>query len=146
MRHGRRHRPAVGLILAASLAVTVAAAADAGSGEACTGKAPETPSTIVLPPGSHQLARAIDSVAPGGTIVLQAGRHSESRGVVIDKPLALLGLPGAELEVRTSPSTGYPLRVDPALTIRRTSHVQVRGLTLLPRRSLGGAAILIDGS
>jgi nitrous oxidase accessory protein NosD len=148
MRHGRPHPPALGFILAAFLGVTVAATAQAGtgSGTTCAGETSGGRSTVTLPPGSNLLAGAIAAVEPGGTIVLLPGRHRESGTVVIDKPLTLQGSPGAELEVKTSPSSRYPLWIDAALSIMGTSHVQVQGITLRPRHRLGGAAILIDGS
>jgi len=121
-----------------------AGVAFAGAGQDRHATESASSARIVLEPGKNQLAAAIARVEPGGTIVLQAGQHVESKTVAIHKPLTLKGEPGAILTVKTAAADQYPLRVDPAIQIQGTSNVRVEGITIEPGRHVGSTAVLIE--
>lgn len=129
----------------AILAMPVAAGPSAG--EAVTGDPAVTPgTTVVLPAGSADgLAAAIDAAGPGGTVIVEAGPHSESGPVTIGIPVVILGEPEAVIESVTSPSRARPLVVDPALHVQGAEGVVIQGLTLRPPAgSAGGCAVLVE--
>ncbi len=104
--------------------------------------------TVTVPAGSvDALAGAIDAAGANGTVILEAGTHTESGGVVIDAPVSIVGEPGAVLASNTTPATDYPLEVEAALYVLGTSRVSIQGLELRPADAAeGNTAILIEES
>jgi len=139
-RHPSFTFPAMLLLLMATLpavASTRVPSPDPGGG---TGG----PFTITLLPGANQLTSALEAAGAGGTVILKPGRHSESGGLVIGRPVTLRGEAGAVLDIATTPTTTYPLYVDAALRVRGTVDVTIEGITLTAPGEGGNSAILVE--
>ena len=144
-----QNRPWRGTLLTFAFAAifAVAPATGARADDGVIASAGGTPgSTVVLPAGSVDgLAGAIAAAGPGGTVVVQAGLHSESASVTIGIPVTIQGEAGAIIESVTSSTRAIPLIVDAALHVQGTDGVVIQGLTLRPPAgSVGGCAVLIE--
>jgi parallel beta-helix repeat protein len=103
--------------------------------------------TVLVPAGSiDALADAIAAAGPHGTVVLEAGLHTESGPVTIGIPVSIIGEEGAVLEVATVPDDTPPYMNDPALYIFGTHHVVVEGLTLVPKTVPANLGIVVQDS
>lgn len=105
--------------------------------------------TVTLPAGSVDgLGPAIASAGPGGTVLVEAGIHTESASVLVQTPVSIIGTPGAILEsVTTLPAPGGPVTIDGALHVRNTSAVTLQGLELRPAAGgVGNTAIVIENA
>lgn len=104
--------------------------------------------TVTLPAGSADgLGPAIAAAGPEGTVLVQAGIHTESASVAIQTTVSLVGEPGAILESTTTPLTGPPYVIDAALHIQNAAGVSIQGLELRPLAgSAGNTAILVENS
>jgi serine/threonine protein kinase len=103
----------------------------------------ERPSLVTVartgPAGSRRIAEALDMVRPGGTIrVLDDATYTEA--IAIDDPARWSGL---TLEARARATLVSPGN-EPALAIRRTPGVTVRGFRFRTEGSHGG--IVIEGT
>ena len=104
-------------------------------------------SAILIPPGADALAAAIEAAGRGGTVILQAGVHTESSPILITRPVTLAGEPGAVLEAGGAPSVDYPLLVLPVIHIKNTAMVAIQGIRFRPPAGAdGNTAILIEDS
>jgi nitrous oxidase accessory protein NosD len=101
------------------------------------------PKTIRVPGGSvDALDAAIAAAGPGGEVVLEAGLHTESSGVVIPHTLTLRGQGLAVLRVNTHPA----LQFDPALHVLGADRTEIRNLEIRPQDPIGGVAVLLENS
>jgi hypothetical protein len=66
--------------------------------------------------------------------------------VVISRPVLIDGEPGAVLTSNTSAATLPTDPIQPALHVRGTGGVQIRGLELRPAGAIGGAGILLENA
>lgn len=119
-------------------------AIDADDGSAAQGPG----NWVVLPAGSvNGLQAAILEAGRRGTVLVEAGLHTEDGPVFIEESLTLLGEPGAVVASVTTPYGDLPLLVEGALHVRNTRNVTIHGLELVP---LGGGpsntAIVIENS
>jgi len=97
-------------------------------------------STVVLEAGSVDgLADAIDEAGEGGKIVVEAGTHYESARVVISEEVRIIGQPGAVIESAASDNM-------PALHVKDTEDVKIRGIELVSTGSNGTMGLLIEDS
>jgi len=105
-------------------------------------------STVVsVPAGSvDALAAAIAQAGDRGVVVLEAGLHQESGTVVVDRPVLILGEPGAILQVDTQPVFTDTTPIDPALHVLGASNVMIWGLAIRPFGPIGGVGILLEDS
>jgi nitrous oxidase accessory protein len=67
--------------------------------------------TIEVRPTDGAMARAVAGAAPHDTLLLHPGTYRES-GIVVDRPLVLVGLPGAVLDVGGGKADGLVLVAD----------------------------------
>jgi nitrous oxidase accessory protein len=79
----------------------------------------------VVRPGADHLARAVAAAAPGDTLRLLAGDHAG--GLIVDKPLTLLGEAGARL---VGPGRGRVVTLDAPDSAVRGLTITGSGLTL----------------
>jgi len=101
---------------------------------------------VHVPAGSvDALQAAIAAAGPNGTVILDAGNHSESNTVLVTHKVAILGEPGAILtsDVDHYGITGF---LKPALHVRGADHVKIWGLDMRPADAIGGTAILLEDS
>jgi len=101
---------------------------------------------VIVQAGSHDaLAAAIAQAGHKGTVLLEAGEHTESGAVLITSTVRILGESGAVLRFDTDPTPlGAPLQV--GFHIKNTERVLIGGLEILPLGTDGGTAILIENS
>lgn len=103
--------------------------------------------TVKLAPGVNGFAAALASAGPGGTVVVEPGLHLESGTVTIAAPVTVLGKPGAVLETPSTPAVSYPLEVVPAVHVRGTHGVVIKGLEIRPPEgTVGNTGILIENA
>lgn len=145
------------------IALTVAAApqliagTQQGPGTALVGGSTRV---VELPSGSNDaLAAAIAKAGPHGAVFLRKGLHTESKGVIVNIPVRIVGEPGAVLEVDTCPDPRrvFQLNVDPALHVLGARNVMIWGLEIRPTTKhkgacagqfdgIGGCAILLENA
>ncbi|PHN04132.1 right-handed parallel beta-helix repeat-containing protein [Flavilitoribacter nigricans] len=101
---------------------------------------------VELPAGSVDgLAAAIAEAGAGGTVLVKAGEHHETRTVVIDQKVSIIGEAGAEIISGVQPPgrVGY---IQPALHLLNAEGVLVHGLSLRADSDYGGTGILIQNA
>lgn len=102
--------------------------------------------SVRLPAGSDGLAAAITAAGPHGTVIVEAGIHTESSSVMIADPVTIVGEEGAVIEFDSDAWTGTPPRViDAGIHVKDTQQVQIEGLEIRDN-DMGSTAILIEGS
>ena len=107
----------------------------------------EAPKSLVtLPAGSVDgLADAIATAGEGGTVLVEAGLHTESAPVTVPRRVRIRGQKGAVLQVDSQPYdfTGF---VQPALHMQNASGTLIQNLEIRPAGPVGGTAVLLDDS
>jgi hypothetical protein len=102
---------------------------------------------VTVAPGANQLQSAIDQAGPGGTVLLEAGMHTESDLVVITQRVKITGEPGAVVVFDTDETLGnLPFVADGGFHILNANQVVVENLTIRDADESGGTAIVIEGS
>ena len=92
------------------------------------------------------LAAAIAAAGPRGTVIVEAGVHTESSSVLITDPITIVGEDGAVVEFDSDAWTDPPPRVvDAGFHIKNTQQVRIQGLEIRDNDT-GSTAILIEGS
>lgn len=119
----------------------MARSADGGVGELSAGLQP-----VFVPAGSvDALAAALADAGSGGVVILRAGVHTESDGVVLSHPVTLLGEPGAVLRIVTDVDPSDYVQ-DAALHVQETHDVTIWGLEILPVGEIGSLAVYVERS
>lgn len=93
---------------------------------------------VTLPAGSNNgLAAAIAAAGPGGKVTVASGNHYESGTVEIAFPVTITGQPGTVLYWSgLEPADPDQLQIDPAIYVKNTNNVTIKGLEF---RSANGA-------
>ncbi len=102
--------------------------------------------TVTLPAGSADgLADAIAAAGEGGTVLVEAGMHTESAPVTIPHRVRIRGQKGAVLQIESQPYdiTGF---VQPALHVQNAPGTLIQNLEIRPVGPIGGTAIFLDHS
>ena len=104
------------------------------------------PVTVRLPAASvNGLAAAITAAGPHGTVVVEAGVHTESSPVMITHPVNIVGEDGAVIEFNSTMATEAPFVIEAGFHVKNTCEVQIQGLEIRDN-DVGSTAILIEGS
>lgn len=97
---------------------------------------------VEVPANSHDaLQDAINRASRHGVVLVKAGQHFESGSIEINKPVKIVGEPGAELIVRTNLAA-----FEPAIYIHDTEKVQIWGLDIYPEGDAGAVGILLHNA
>lgn len=97
---------------------------------------------IEVPANSHDaLQAAINQASQHGVVLVKAGQHFESAPIEINKPVKIIGEPGAELIIASDVAT-----VQPAIYVHDTRKVQIWGLDIYPEGAAGGVGILLHNA
>jgi hypothetical protein len=103
-------------------------------------------SVVHVPAGSvDALAAAIAAAGTNGTVILEAGMHTESETVTITTRVQLVGEIGAILQVTTTPFFDTFL-VDPGIHVRDVSKVLIWGIDLRTPGGSGNTGILLENA
>ena len=101
---------------------------------------------VTVPAGSvDALADAIAEAGEGGTVLLEAGLHTESGTVEITQRVRIRGQKGAILAVATEPY-GVAGFVQAALHVQNAPGTLIQNLEIRPSGAVGGTAVLLDDS
>ena len=100
---------------------------------------------VRLSPGSDGLADAIAAAGPRGTVIVEAGVHTESSSVMITETVTIVGEEGAVIEFDSNAATTSPRLIEAGFHIKDARHVQIEGLGIRDN-NVGSTAILIEGS
>ncbi|MCB9296317.1 MAG: hypothetical protein H6559_24850 [Lewinellaceae bacterium] len=94
------------------------------------------------------LQKAIDSVGPFGTVLVESGMHYESGTVTATHPVRIIGEPGAVIQSTTAPDAEFPYVGAPALYLNGAERSFIQGLRFVPdpATGMGGTAILVANS
>lgn len=102
---------------------------------------------VIVPAGSvDALAAAIASAGSNGIVILKSGLHTENNPVTITSRVNIIGENGAILKSAVTPSTIYPLLINPAIHILNANKVKIWNVDFRPTGSVGGTAILLENS
>jgi hypothetical protein len=126
----------------------IAAESDGGVARWTADRLKKSAEAVVrVPAGSvDALASALASAGPDGVVILESGIHTESATVTISQRVALLGEPGAILQVDTETAEERRSIVDPALYVHNASQVLIWGIDLQPTAETGGVGILLENA
>lgn len=140
----------VPLFLAGCSDQSVAPSATDATGAGAPTAPPVLPeaTTITVPAGSiDALAAAIVQAGVNGTVVLEAGVHTESSPVIISAPVSIVGKPGAILESGLAPDPAFTPTLRGALHVLGASNVGISGLVFRgPGGATMGTAVMIENS
>lgn len=99
---------------------------------------------VTLPAGSVDgLAAAIAAAGTGGTVLVETGEHYESRSVVVDRRVNIIGEPGSILISGAQPLLEAG-KVDPALYLKDASGILIHGLDIRAETNQGGTGIYME--
>lgn len=102
---------------------------------------------VHIPAGSvDAIAPAIKKAGDRGVVILEKGPHYESATVRINTSVFLIGEKGATLYVDTAPSPDPFSNLNPAIYIKDANNVLIERLHILPKREIGGTAIMVINS
>lgn len=100
----------------------------------------------VVPGGSvDALEAAVNAAGPNGIVLVQPGLHAESGTVTIAHRVAIVGMPGAVLQVDTQ-SAPPAAQLEPALWVYGATGSTILGLEIVPAAPLGGTGVLVENS
>jgi nitrous oxidase accessory protein NosD len=85
------------------------------------------------------------TAGPHGTVIVEAGIHTESSSVVITDPVTIIGEEGAVIEFDSDESAASLRVIDAGIHVKNTRQVHIRGLVIRDN-DVGSAAILLEGS
>lgn len=104
----------------------------------------EDRNATIIPAGSfNQLANALQN---SGTVILEAGIHTETNPVVISGYHQIIGRPGAVLQISSTPWTGVESSLSVALHFNNAGGSSISGVKIESSTPIGGAAVLIQNS
>lgn len=102
---------------------------------------------ITIPAGSRNaLAAAIAAIDRNGIIRLAKGDHEQVGTLVIDKPVNIIGDPGARLLISGTTPLGVGPMVMGGIHVYKTEFVRIRNLELVPVGGEGATAILVQNA
>ena len=109
---------------------------------------------ISIPSGSTDaLAQAVSDICENGIIYLEAGTHTETQRVIINKSIKLVGQPGAILKLKGEPqATTFPqgtignIETEVGLHFLNAPSSVVQDIEFSPIASDGSTAILLQDS
>ena len=97
-------------------------------------------------PSTDALSQAIEDIAENGTIILEAGEHSESKRITISKKVKIRGEEGAVLRLDTKPSLTGAIPLDPAIFVLNADGFCIENVEFLPIGPVGGTGIFLENS
>ena len=97
--------------------------------------------TVTVPAGSvDALADAIAEAGEGGTVVLEAGTHTESAQLIIDSKVRIKGEEGSELTLHAPDILDYTASIQPGIITHGVGTL-IEGISITPDVTIGGVGI-----
>ncbi|MCB0657840.1 MAG: hypothetical protein KDC57_16960 [Saprospiraceae bacterium] len=102
--------------------------------------------TVTVPAGSvDALADAIAEAGEGGTVVLEAGTHTESAQLIIDSKVRIKGEEGSELTLHAPDILDYTASIQPGIITHGVGTL-IEGISITPDVTIGGVGIWNTGN
>ncbi|MCB9283832.1 MAG: right-handed parallel beta-helix repeat-containing protein [Lewinellaceae bacterium] len=100
----------------------------------------------IAAPSNDKLSQAIEDIAEDGVIILEAGEHFESEGIVLSKKVKIRGEDGAILRFPTEPTYNDTTPMDAGLYVLNVEGFCIENVEFIPIGPIGGVSIFLDGS
>lgn len=102
--------------------------------------------TVSVPAGSTDaLAAAIADAGEGGTVILEAGMHTETAQVTVETKVRIKGEDGAEMVLHALDILDYNTPIYPGILITADG-VVIEGISFSPDVTIGGIGIWNEGN